>query len=242
MFPRAVRSRTAIPICSSRTLLYDLREHSLAGRSSGSLRDRLRPILPDLATRLRFTACPAQLDTINLRKKTIVESNIRRKVHGIGVAADHVRKMPVRIPQDGFPGQHRDLQRMHRSNTARTLKAVGNAIEFEPYRILGHALDREFDLAEAEGGIVLRALGVEIERADLAVRARTKLDVLRNQRVGSRRRAWRQPTERAELAIGIAARQRLLPNRARAIAWYWLSVLHVRSTGPARRIARACPA
>src|SRR5262245_21098336 len=77
--------------------------------------------MTDLPARSRFTPCPAQFDAIDLREKSIVQSDISRKLHGIGVAADHIRKMPVRGAQHRLPGKDRNLDWIPCPHAARAL-------------------------------------------------------------------------------------------------------------------------
>src|SRR5439155_4707186 len=86
--------------------------------------------------------------------------------------------------------------------------------------VFRHALDRKLDVAETEGWIIARAVRVEIECADLAMRACTQGTVFRHLRIGPGRRARWQWSERTELAIGIAIAQRAaLPLRLCADAF-----------------------
>src|SRR6266702_606726 len=156
---------------------------------------------------LRLAAGPAQLDTIDPRKTSVIDLKVGRKMHGIGVTADHVGEMPIRHAQHVLPGKHRNVERVSCAHAARALVAIGDAVELEPHFILGYALNRQLDLAKSKGRIVARPLGVKIKRADLAVRARTDLAILWHLRIRPGRRARRQWAERAELAIRIAASQ-----------------------------------
>jgi hypothetical protein len=84
------------------------------------------------------------------------------------------------------------------ADTARSLITVGDAIEFDADFSGRNALNRKLDVEKAERGVVFRSFGIKIERADLAVSARTQLAIPRDLRVGPRwrpRRQWPQGTE-----------------------------------------------
>ena len=132
-------------------------------------------------------------------------------MHGISVAADHVGKMPARRCQDPVFGQDRHFHGVSSADTACALIAIGNAIELQPYFALGDTLDRNLNIAKTEGGIVARAVRVEIEGANLAMRTCAEPAVARHLRVRTGRRARRQRTKRAKLRIGIARTQDNLP-------------------------------
>jgi len=119
--------------------------------------------------------------------------------------------MPIRKAHNLLLGQHYNFYRVACSHATSTLIAICNAVELKPHPMLGHMLNRSFDLAEAEGWIIPGAVRVEIEGADVAMRAWAQFVVLRHLRIRPGRYARRQRAEQAELAIGLAASQHPLP-------------------------------
>src|SRR5260370_10158082 len=115
--------------------------------------------------------------------------------------ADHVWEWPFGRSHELAAGHDRELDRTSRADAAGCLVSIGDAIEFDPDFACRNALNRQFDVEKAERGIIIRALRVEIERADHPVLAPPQFVLPLHLRIWPLRRPLRTWPHRHDLPI-----------------------------------------
>src|SRR5882672_9894616 len=122
--------------------------------------------------------------------------------------------MPIGQSHRLSPGHDRKPDRVIGADAAGGLVSICDAIELDADLARRNVLNRQLDVDKAERGIVVRALLVKVERADLAMHTRAELAVPRHLRIGPRRCSRGQGPERTELSVRIALSHAFLPDLA----------------------------